>query len=378
MPLCPKLGDDNWRRGFASSEAWPGATITGRPMMRAHTIATTRLALLLSLLALGALGLVACGGGDDDQTTAAFKTKTTRDEPAADSKSAPDELAADNKSCGYVSRWKLVVVVGDVPCRVARGVMRGNIFHDRTPGFWICYGSETDPACINEAHRLNETVGDPSSEMILAWCCGEDQQEAYIAAADNLRLGASDRRYLAMGDPDPAVLEALRHHAELLEQMQELRAKLSREQVQELMREGNTETKLSAEQVLELKREANDWARLFSRGGVCNKYTGQPICVGLSGSGPGVEVHATRVSAAYRTSFAGATVEDIKSVRILHVGWSDHPVSYAAVKFSNGEVVVFNGGGEWYSCAGGGSGCAWSIAEPDQNRRFLEAAAPRE
>jgi hypothetical protein len=154
--------------------------------------------------------------------------------------------------------------------------------------------------------------------------------------------------------------------------------RLSREPVQEL------KAKLSREQVQELKREANEWARLFSRtrlysrGGVCNKYTGQPICVGLSGSGPGVEVHATRVSAAYRTSFAGATVEDIKSVRILHVGWSDHPVSYAAVKFSNGEVVVFNGGGEWYSCAGGGSGCAWSIAEPDQNRRFLEAAAPRD
>ena len=30
-----------------------------------------KLALLLSLLALGALGLVACGGGDDDEATAA-------------------------------------------------------------------------------------------------------------------------------------------------------------------------------------------------------------------------------------------------------------------------------------------------------------------
>jgi hypothetical protein len=41
--------------------------------MRAHTI-TTKVALLLSLLALGALGLVACGGGDDDETTAAPAT----------------------------------------------------------------------------------------------------------------------------------------------------------------------------------------------------------------------------------------------------------------------------------------------------------------
>ena len=36
-----------------------------------------RLAPLLSLLALGALGLIACGGGDDDQTAAAPETETT-------------------------------------------------------------------------------------------------------------------------------------------------------------------------------------------------------------------------------------------------------------------------------------------------------------
>ncbi len=36
-----------------------------------------KLALLLSLLALGALGLVACGGGDDEEATAASATETT-------------------------------------------------------------------------------------------------------------------------------------------------------------------------------------------------------------------------------------------------------------------------------------------------------------
>jgi hypothetical protein len=141
-----------------------------------------------------------------------------------------------------------------------------------------------------------------------------------------------------------------------------------------------TEAKLSTEQVLELKREANNWASLFAVS-ACNKYEGQPMCERLAcvrgPGGPPIE-NCTPVSAAFRESFAGATVEDIKSVRILDVGWSDHPVSYAAVKFSNGEVVVFNGGGEWYSCAGGGSGCTWSIAEEGHNRRFLEAAAPRE
>ena len=37
--------------------------------MRAHTIGTTKLALQGSLLALGALGLVACSGGDGDETS---------------------------------------------------------------------------------------------------------------------------------------------------------------------------------------------------------------------------------------------------------------------------------------------------------------------
>jgi hypothetical protein len=151
-----------------------------------------KLALLLSLLALGALGLVACGGGDDDQITAA--PETTQGEPAA-----------DNKSCGSSGRSRLAVV-GGVPCDVARNVMRVYGVQERNPGFWKCYGGEANPVCINEAHGLNETVGDPGSEVIVGWCCGVPQRRAYIHAADQL----------AVGVPDPAVLEALRHHVELL------------------------------------------------------------------------------------------------------------------------------------------------------------------
>jgi hypothetical protein len=77
---------------------------------------------------------------------------------------------------------------------------------ERNPGFWKCYGSEANPVCINEAHGLNETVGDPSSEVIVGWCCGVSQRRAYIHAADQL----------AVGVPDHAVLEAIRHHVELL------------------------------------------------------------------------------------------------------------------------------------------------------------------
>jgi hypothetical protein len=84
------------------------------------------------------------------------------------------------------------------------------------------------------------------------------------------------------------------------------------------------------------------------------------------------------VSAEFRKSFAGATVEDFALKAMAHTN-GHTPIYLAAVKFSNGEVVAFNGtGDESYSCAGGGSGCTWNLAESDQNRRFLEAAAPRE
>jgi hypothetical protein len=153
-----------------------------------------------------------------------------------------------------------------------------------------------------------------------------------------------------------------------LARSKEARANLSREQVQELKRDANTEAKLSREQVQALEREANEWARLFSRGGVCNKYMGQPVCERL-----------TQVPKAFQKSFADATVEDIESERILLVRWTDRPLYVAAVKFSNGEVVVFSGGQSGPeppagSCAGPGGGCDWNIAEPDQNRRFIQAA----
>jgi hypothetical protein len=150
--------------------------------------------------------------------------------------------------------------------------------------------------------------------------------------------------------------------------------KLSREQVQELKRDANTEAKLSRWQVQALEREANEWARDFSRGGVCDKYTGQPMCVRLSGSGPDPEVHGPGVSEAFQESFADATVEDIESARIELVRWAAHPLYVAAVRFSNGEVVVFSGGDESFTCAGGGDACIWSIADEDHNRRFIQAA----
>jgi hypothetical protein len=131
--------------------------------------------------------------------------------------------------------------------------------------------------------------------------------------------------------------------------------------------DGTTEVKPFRTQVQELRRAANDWAPRFATRG----------CT-LEGHLPrGSEELCARLrpmSAAFQNSFADATVEDIKFKGVE--GPSNHPVYRAAVKFSNGEVVVFIGGGPPVppACAGA---CDWSLADPDQNRRFVQAGAPR-
>ncbi len=144
------------------------------------------------------------------------------------------------------------------------------------------------------------------------------------------------------------------------------------------------EAKLSPEKMHRLKREANTWASLFADR-ACNRYMGQPMCERLDcireAVSANVRVHGggriencTPVSAAFQKSFADATVEDIKRIVLVDY-WKDRPLHEAAVKFSNGEVVVFvdvpPGG-----CPGGP--CSWGIADLDRNTHFLAAAAPRE
>jgi hypothetical protein len=202
----------------------------------------------------------------------------------------------------------------------------------------------------------------------LVACGGGDDEDSATAAK-----ASADTTTEATAPSDTTTEAKLSVHARhnIREQMQELKAKLSREQVQELKRDANTEAKLSPEQVQALKREANEWARHFSRGGVCDKYTGQPICAALGSAPP--DLGERDVSEAFQESFADATVEDIESERIELAGWTDRPLYVAAVKFTNGEVVVFRGGDESFTCAGGGDACIWSTDE-DHNRRFIQAA----
>jgi len=213
----------------------------------------------------------------------------------------------------------------------------------------------------------------------LVACGGGDDEDSAPAAK-----ASADTTTEATAPPDTTTEAKLSDHARdsIRAQMQELKAKLSPEQVQELKRDANTEAKLSPEQVQALRLEANEWARHFSRGGVCDKYMGQPICVRLTRPPLGEIATTPRgdspVSEAFQESFADATVENIESERIELAGWADHPLYVAAVKFSNGEVVVFSGGDESFGCAVGGDACIWSVADNAHNRRFIQAAAPRE
>ena len=85
------------------------------------------------------------------------------------------------------------------------------------------------------------------------------------------------------------------------------------------------------------------------------------------------------VSAAFQESFADATVENIKYKGIEQVGGPAGSIYLAAVTYSNGVVVVFGGGRPEVeypagSCPGGIGDCTWAPAEPDKNRRFIQAA----
>ena len=76
--------------------------------MRAHTITTTRPALLLSLLALGALGLVAFeGGGDEATATEATVSPETTITKASRHISIGSPYPKGSRPSGSLKRWKV-------------------------------------------------------------------------------------------------------------------------------------------------------------------------------------------------------------------------------------------------------------------------------
>jgi hypothetical protein len=105
----------------------------------------TRFALLLSLLAVGALGLVAC---DDDGETARTETEVITSTFGAGGPVAaaggPVAVAGGPDACGdYHGKGpggypvRIDVLDGVVRCRVAQRVLK-NYYHDRKTPRWSC------------------------------------------------------------------------------------------------------------------------------------------------------------------------------------------------------------------------------------------------
>lgn len=130
--------------------------------------------------------------------------------------------------------------------------------------------------------------------------------------------------------------------------------------------------KPSPELVRALRRDANTWASLFAVR-ECNRYMSQPICEQI-----------IPVSAAFQESFADATVEDIKYKGIEQIDGPAGYVHLAAVTYSNGVVVVFDGGRPEVenpegSCPGSSGDCTWALAgDKELNPRFVQAAGQSE
>ena len=151
------------------------------------------LALVLSVLALGALGLVACGGGDDE-TTAASATETTDDGTTGGA------LAADSKSCGAYMRWRLAVVDGGISCRMARRVVHG-LAYQRVPDGWICTGGDQTVRCVSEAE---ERIRAPVRKAVLRRWEAAAPSESEPTADEIAELAADNKSCGAFGrDHDP-------------------------------------------------------------------------------------------------------------------------------------------------------------------------------
>ena len=73
---------------------------------------------------------------------------------------AGDEPAVDHKRCGTYGRWRLAVY-GDIPCSLARHVMRG-FAHNRLPPFWTCEGPDGHVECAREGSVIVARFSDTS------------------------------------------------------------------------------------------------------------------------------------------------------------------------------------------------------------------------
>jgi hypothetical protein len=261
------------------------------------------LALLLSFLALGSLGLVACGGGADDEATAAFENETTvgsGGEAAtvdADPR-AKDPLSLRERIGTKANAWAALFAEGGWPPSVWR--------YMRQPAGerMGCERVGNNPIknCTPVSAEFRESFADATVERVVI---DGQYATAEFSNGESVEFEGPAPWYIT----ERSVKRITRTHGT-----------------------GATH-RLSKERI---EQKGNKWAAAVGTGRAAGRYMGQSargreVCKRLS-SGP--IKNCTPLSPEFRKSFAGATVERV-------VVSKDH--RHARAEFSNGESVEFEG-----------------------------------
>ena len=324
---------------------------------------TKKLALPLSLLALGALGLTDCGGGDETTTSVVTQTVTEA--------TVPQETRLPTKPSSEVvqaltrdaNTWASLFAVRDcnrymgqpICERLSCGpppemvVEPADWTKNCTPVSAAFQESFADATVEDIEYKGTERVDGPAGYFHLAAVTYSNGEVVVFSGGRPEVENPQGSCAGSGGDCSWNVASEPGQNRRFVQAAAPLE-----------------EAGLPPVNKQKLTRVANKWASVFAAN-YCTPIMGEPVCQRLDCFD--IE-NCTRVSAAFQKSFADATVEDIALKGIAVIGKPvAEPVHRASVKFSNGEVVVFTAG-----VPPGEKQLEWGIAPP--NRRFYQAAAP--
>ena len=263
--------------------------------MRAHSNTTTKLALLLSL-ALGALGLVACGGGDADETTATSETETTRDGTAR------DELAPEQRIEQAGNEWAALFAGRERFCELMTQLACGRVNCEDIGG--------SLENCTPPSPEFRKSFEDATVQDI---AITGDEAAARFSNGETVELKKVHHipdPLAEDGDRVGWVIHGFGRNA------------------------GDVEF---------ITKVGDEWAPLFARDvtAACRYMFGQPLCEEFFGRGEPPEVGRP---SALQKSFANATVERVQVKHAKQIKTKDGTLielHKAVAEFSNGELVEF-------------------------------------
>ena len=260
-------------------------------------------ALLLSLLALGALGVVACGGGDDDRATASESEITVGSggevTTAEAGLAAKNPLSLKERIGTKANAWAALFAEGGWPPSVWRYM--GQPAGERMGCERV--GNRAIANCTPPSAAFRQSFADATVDRVVL--TRDHHATAEFSNGESVEFQGPAPWYIT----ERWVKTITRGHGT-----------------------GATD-RLSEERI---EQKGNKWAAAFAAGRGACRYMGQPACEREDcervSSGP--IKNCTPPSAEFRASFADATVERV-------VVSEDH--RRATAEFSNGESVEFEG-----------------------------------